>query len=637
MSTALIPGVTPRVVVRARAVNTGGEALRRLRVSLRFGQPVRGRSAIAAGTPLARLGTRVGDTELGDGELAAGGTADANFDVLLTKVPFRHSRTPAVYPMRIEVRSNGVVRGAADTYVMWWPGANPPRVKIAWVWPLAERSHRAVGDDFYDDELANAVDDGGRLRTILDVGTAAKVPLTWAVDPETLDSVRRVAGGHYTVRGQEGTSATPAREWLDAARTALRTARVLPLPYADPDLDAIAAGALATDAGRAFTLGRDVLRRELGNAGDGSLAWPPGPTLAPNVEGLLSAEGVKGVLLPETALPMTESLNYTPTAPTPLAQGALGSLTALMADSQLSDFVASPDAALGPRLAAQRFLADTALIALERPNTVRDVVVPAPRGWDPGRDFAFQLLDLTASSPWLVPTGLDDMLDDEPSGAARTRTPTSGGVLTSDQVKRVLDERRLLQRVRGILTDPKRAPESLTALDDTLLRAVSSAWAGDAIDGHRLTDSADTAIRGELQKIRVLPAGVVTMTGRSGRIPLTFQNDFGQTVRVKLRLDSKHRLALKNGAGYERGQDVPIAPGTTTFVIEGKATTGGLFPIKVELLGADGAQLLPATTLRVRSTAYGVVALGVTAGAFGLLLVASATRLVQRRRRAKAA
>ena len=633
MTTALVPGETEQLVVRARAVNTTAEPLRRLRVSLRFGEALRGRSDIGSGQPLARLGTRVGDRPLNDGELAPAGTADVDFDVDVRDLPFRNSKRQAVYPMRIEIRARGVVLGAVDTYVMWWPAPGAPRIRMSWVWPLVERSHRALGDDFYDDDLAESVEDG-RLVTLLRIGGASKVPLTWAVDPELLDSLRRMADG-YTVRGQEGKRSANARAFLDRVR-GLRTRHVLPLPYADPDLASVANGALAADAARAFQLGREILRRELDNPGDARLAWPPGATFGPDVESLLAGQGAKGVVVPEEALPLSEGVYYTPTAPSRLESGALGSTTALVVDRQLAGIVAGTGEE-GPRLGVQRFLADAAMVSLERPNDVRDVVVAPPREWDPVGDFAVQLLEQTHAAPWVEPVALADVLDDEPSQLARTLTPPGPGVLPADQVRRVVDARRALQRVRGILTDPQRAPEELAHLDDALLRAVSSRWGADAAGGRRLTDTVNHVVTTQLGRVRIVPGGVITMTGRSGRIPLTFQNDLGQAVRVRVRIDSRDRLALKGADGWRRGQEIPVPPGGSTRVIEGKATTGGLFPVKVELLAADGAPIAPATTLRVRSTAWGAVALGVTAGAFGLLLVGSATRLVQRRRRAKSA
>lgn len=631
MTTALTT-TTPSLQIHARAVNTSTDPVRRLRIALRFGQPLLGRSAVAAAPDPGRLGFRVAEQAIGEGELAPGGTAETDFDVPVAKLPFHRARGDGIYPMRIEVRSRFEVVGTVDTYVMWWPNASP-MLRIAWIWPLVEPSHRALGDDFFDDGLGNSVD-GGRLDALLRIGSASPAPITWAVDPETVDSVQRMTGP-YTVRGEPGTDATVAKAWLERARTALRDADFVGLPYADPDLATTATGALAADAGRAFNAGRTLLKRDLGRAGDSTLAWPPGSTLDPAVESLLAGQGVHGVVIPESALPLTERLNYTPSAPTQLTSDPLGSLTALVSDTQLDGWVAAKTGTEGPRIAAQRFLADTAMTALERPHGSRDVVVTPPRTWEPVSGFAEQLLAQTALAPWLQPATLGQVLADEPSAAPRTLTPSNGGLLHADHVRHVVDLRRRLQRLRGILTDPQREPAALADLDDALARAVSAAWAHDTTGGIRLADTADAGLARQLDRLRVVTGGVVTMTGRSGRIPLTFQNDLGQTVRIRVRIDTNKRLRLEGGTPYEArtGAEVVIPPGGSTLVIKGKATTGGLFSIKVDLLATDGRPLGIGTTLKVRSTAYGVVALTVTGVAFGLLLVASATRLVKRGRK----
>jgi hypothetical protein len=624
MTPFLVPGEVETLSVVATVQNTGQEPLRRLRMSLRFGDPLRGRSDIANGQPLARLGTRVADAPLGEGELAPAGTTEARFDVEVGDLPFRNSPRQAVYPLRVEIRARGVVLGAADTYVMWWPARGAPRVRLAWVWPLVEPGHRALGDDFFDDEaLGDSIEDG-RLVTLLRVGSTARIPLTWAVDPALLDALRRMANG-YTVGGREGRRGASAKAFLERLR-GLRDAHVLPLPYADPDLTLTADDGEAQEA---YAVGAAILTRELGVTGDARLAWPPGGTLSPGVASHLAGRGVKGLVVPEEALPLAESLYYTPTAATTLESGVVDT-TALVVDGQLSSVLRRE--ARDVQLDVQRFLADSAMVSLERPNDVRDVVVAPPRAWDPLAPFATQLLTRTREAPWLEPVTLADVLAGRRSDAARTLTPPGPQVVPPALGERVAAARASVARLSSFLAiESGRADQRIDDLDDALLRALSSQGGGD-----RLVTAVNDAVKAQFAKVRIVPGGVITMTGRSGRIPLTFQNDLGQTVNVAVRLDTKNRLALKDDAQWRRGKVIAVPPGGSTRVIEGKATTGGLFPIKVELL-ADGAPIGDAIDLRVRSTAWGAVALGVTGVAFGLLLVGSATRLVRRRRGAKAA
>lgn len=632
---ALVPGVTERLSLSATVTNETDEPLRRVRVSLRFGEALRGRSDIASGQPLARLGTRVGDRLLGEGELAPHVPTAVGFDVDVADLPFARSTRHAVYPMRVELRARGELLGAADTYVMWWPDRDAPRLRVGWIWPLAERSHRALGNDFFDDGLLDAIEGpNGRLVKLLRIGGNARMPMTWAVDPELLDALRRMANG-YTVRGQEGGGSGNAKAWLDRAKGATKGAHVLPLPYADADLEAAAALApsAAVQTAPAVLLGREIVRRELDNPGDTRFAWPPGDTLRPTTEAMLRATGAQAFVLPEAALPLAEPLYYTPSAPTRLDTDALGSTTALLVDRQLTAAVSGTSQG---RLDVQRYLADAAMISLERPNDLRAVVVAPPRDWDPLAEFATQLLDLTKAAPWVEPVTLPQVLTEERSTAPRTRTPGGAGILAPDQVRRVETARAAVGRLKGFFTDNDRAAPLYLDLEDALLRATSSRWGPDPAGGRRLTDAVTQAVETQFGRIRVVPGGVITMTGRSGRIPLTFQNDIGQTVKVRVRLDSRDRIALKDGESWRRGHEIPVPPGGSTLVLEGKARTGGLFPITVELLANDGTAIAKPLDLRVRSTAWGAVALVVTGVAFGLLLIASATRLLRRRRKAPA-
>src|SRR4029077_20576709 len=52
----------------------------------------------------------------------------------------------------------------------------------------------------------------------------------------------------------------------------------------------------------------------------------------------------------------------------------------------------------------QRFLAETAMIAAEAPDSVRTIVVAPPDDWSPPEALAGDLLGETAAAPWLPPT-----------------------------------------------------------------------------------------------------------------------------------------------------------------------------------------------------------------------------------------
>ena len=111
-------------------------------------------------------------------------------------------------------------------------------------------------------------------------------------------------------------------------------------------------------------------------------------------------------------------------------------------------------------------------------------------------------------------------------------------------------------------------------------------------------------------------------------------NSLRQAVRLRLRIDTGNRLELAQGNRIELAR---VNPGSVTIDVEGKALQGGQFTIDLHLETPDGTALAPRpVALRVRSTAYGRVALYITVGAFVLLLIGSASRLLRRRRLASA-
>ena len=97
------------------------------------------------------------------------------------------------------------------------------------------------------------------------------MPLTYALDADLLDTAVGMAGG-YDVRVSEsrlrpGTGRSVAAAWVRSLRDRVaRGARLLALPYADPDVVALTepGSTLSGDVGTAVELGRTAWRRRPG-------------------------------------------------------------------------------------------------------------------------------------------------------------------------------------------------------------------------------------------------------------------------------------------------------------------------------------------------------------------------------------
>lgn len=637
---ALTPVLQPggALTVTGAVVNSSNETLRDVRVRLRVGPVVSSRSAL--GRSSGRTAT-LGSVALSD--LSPGGLQDFTAEVTAAQITDRRLLSPAVNTVRslaVEVLADGVEVGRADTYVVWWPKITRTRTPMLWVWPLVERTHRILGVGFSDDDLAASVQDG-RLADLLTVGAGSRLPLVWAVDPELLASLLTMTRG-YTVRGEDGRPRAGERgetatAWLARARAALATngSRLIVLPYADPDVVALERAGRGDALADRLRSGRESLAAALGPMGGATsnVSWPPAGQADEASVDRYAAAGASAVVLAGSALPAPVQTRYTPTAVSFVDTTSGRTLPALAADEALSTLVAAGPGPGGGALALQRFRAETAVLYLEQPSRRRVVVITPPRSWAADPAYAAGLLALTAGTPWLEPIGLEAALSTRRDTVDRTLTyPMSA---SSAEVSAAH-----LAAVQAVRTDLARLEESLTEeggtasdIAEALDRAESAQVREAPGIGDQLVAAAAGGLREQISRLAVSTGGVVTMTSREGRIPITIVNNLGQVVRARVVVESNNRLEIRGVDTQPR----EIPTGTSTFEVRAVAQTSGLFSVRVRLLPPGTDVELTSATLRVRSTAYGRAALLITGGAFCLLLLAASARLVRRRRRARAA
>ncbi|HVF21284.1 MAG TPA: DUF6049 family protein [Mycobacteriales bacterium] len=645
------------LVLRARLVSRSSIALDRVQVRIRVDDAVRSRSELQqlAGSPPDDADFLTVDDELVPDELSPGDVAEIDLRIPAESPELRRlfGSGNGVHPLRIEVRARGAGStrtrvGVADTFLPWWT-ADTDRTRIAWLWPLVSDDHRGADGRFVDDDLAEEISDDGRLDTLLTLGTAAAptTPVTWVIDPLLAESVAAMSRGYDVPRkggSTEGAGQPAATAWLTAARAALADGRTrtVALPYADPDIAALTRAGLRDVVGNAIRTGRSVLNDVGLPQGDLRVSWPPDGAVDVPTLGVLASNGIRDVIVADTGLESADdNTNATPSAASSLDGATATPLTAIAADSALSALVAEGPAAggtaEGTRLALQRVLAETAFFTLERPSVSRDLVIAPPRLWNPSRPFAAGLLALSGEVPWLRPDVISNVAqrprDDVErflsyTGVARERE-LPAGLLESSTV-----EREQVERYRSILV-PGSGDTATGSLPDrlelALLRSTSARFRDDLDGAGDLLSDVRDVLSSHFEKVSVAQGGVITMGGDTARLPITIVNDLDATVRVQVRIDSRNRLSLPDGE--VRTEVVP--PGRRQLQVSAQAQVPGDFIITVALATPDG-RALPGepTTLRVRSSAYGKVALAVTIGAFVLLLLGSAARLIRRRRTA---
>jgi hypothetical protein len=632
-----IPGARLRAtgVLRVTGKQTLSEVEVRIRLS-RTRLSSRGElAAVAAGRTSSTDGDIVARQSL-RGRFAAGQQASFDVAVNLNDVPTLQEF--GVYVLNVEAVAttrDGVGRVAiVHTFLPWVPAHRDFKpAGFSWLWPLIAAPAR-LGDGRYADEaLPGDMAAEGRLGRLTTAGSrlGQQVPLTWVVDPALLESAADMSDG-YQVRAEDpsqppldGTGAEVAARWLDQLRTASRLGEVATVPYADPDVVALRRSGLISDVLAARSRGDVIASNVLGRDVVTDLAWPAeGFSDRVTLRGLRGT-GTQAVVLDARALPTELALPFTPAGRANISTSA-GRVTGLLYDPTLSASLAA-GAKQHPLLAAQRFIAETAMITAELPGVgpERTILIAPPRHWSPPPELLDRVVTASLQAPWMAPVAVQDLRDSKPPEIDRQslRYPTS--VRGRELPAPYLDAVRDLHRTIGTFTAVLSEPDVLVPdLDAGVYRLESIWWRGRDARLGRLTGTRGHVLE-QRNQVEVLP-GSYTFGSKSGTIPLTVSNGLTQAVTVRIGLTpSPPRLEIgKIG-------DVRIpAKSKVQVEVPAKAIANGPVRIGTVLLTPAGDQYGQPVQLRIQVTQYGTVALAITGVAAGVLFAAAGYRLFRR-------
>jgi hypothetical protein len=478
--------------------------------------------------------------------------------------------------------------------------------------------------------------------------------VTYAVDPDLLVDADAMAARPYQLRVTEDRTrdidetATFTR-WMNGLRSAVGTAGsdVLALPYADPDVVALTRpdSGLADDVSRLRQLGEAETADITGRQPLRSVVWPPAGRVTRAALEALSSGGADAAVLDPLAMEERDAdSSRTPDARVgQIGQATGAAVNGLVVDATLSELLTRQyDEYPGARLAEQRWLVETAMIAAEAPSLSRTLVVAPPRRADLVAAGGAAVLYDTGPLPWRCPVpqaaaaiGTDACIGEtapEPREqvSAELEGPHAGDPQLSP---RFLDEVLTARRESAQFTDEVLSPgpdarRTTARLLRARARTVSSAWrenapAGEQMLGLLQDDLADLRGKVHLQ----IGRGTVTLTSRTGVISVNVVNELGQPVRVGVQLtpDSVARLSLS---------EVPvelIAPGSSQQInLKVTSATSGKFAVRAQLVDRSQHPFGNPVDLVVRSTQYGRVALALTGVAGGVLLIAVGFRISRR-------
>jgi hypothetical protein len=496
--------------------------------------------------------------------------------------------------------------------------------------PVREPTHRNPAGDFIDDELADLLAPGGSLGAVADeLARPDSPPVTMVVDAMLVEDATAMVGG-WRLRQEGQRTPVPAGDprsghadrFLQRLKAAASNQPPAAFAYGNADLPALVAAGGGDRAKVAVGVGRSEVENGLGTAPEESLAWPVDGAVDGALLRTIEQTGGAVVVLDPRHLPAPPT-GVTPNATVHLGAGP-GGQRALVGDAALSAALADPRAGGAPVEWAQRILAETAVTWLERPNSTdpRGVLLAPPQNWRPTRTFFRSLVRRLGAAPWLQLQQADILAEDVPQGPEegerRLATVTAADVaagLPSAYLTRVEQTRAQLESFhRAVGNDFQPASGSF---DGDLLVAESSDWrpANARARGRSFVRAVTQGIAGVYRRIKV-GTTPVTLTARSGKIPITVVNDSEERVTVVLRLISPK-------------VDLPAA--SEPFVLEPRRRTTqllqvgtratGTFPIQVEVLTPDRRETIAEGEIRLSSTAFNRVALALTGGAAGMLLL----------------
>ncbi len=563
-----------------------------------------------------------------------------------------------VYPLQAGLFDPAGLPAATDKTLLPFLPSNAPvsKLKVAWVWPLIDQPYRQACTALTSNDLIQSLAGGGRLGTLLTA--AAQHPeadLTLAIDPalvgdaNTMTLPYQVAGPGWQPKFCLGATREPASKaaasWLTTLESVIASQPAVLTPYGNTDVAALAHHGLTAELKTAYRLGQEVAGQVLHRTFGTNMALPAGGFADQSVLTTLAAtEHVTSVVLSSSEMPPANSTVFSPDdAVTSVGTGAGTPMNVLLADDTLTNLLRSANAGMSSSAEfalEQQFLAQTAMIASEAPDSSRSLVVSPPETWGPSLALADSLLSETSGAPWLQPVTLNSLAGshDSLSNLARKRPPDtqirprelSGGYLT--QVG-ALDNQ--LDMYKSMLYQ---APSGYTmGLDEAIAATESSAWRGGgaaAGQGQALVKDCTAYLNHAQGKVKIITSAEIIMAGASGVLPVNIQNNLEQNVQVKL---SASVLPVAKGGApplvVGRMDDVITIPAGHTVVekIHVSSAPSGTTAIQLQLTNRNGTELpLTTATLTVHSTRYGQDILILIAGAIGLLVLTSLFRAGRR-------
>ncbi len=529
-----------------------------------------------------------------------------------------------VYPVVVSLRqgSSGTVLARLDTFLTYVDATSGDPLRFAMVLPVASpvRVHEAERNP--SKVLATpSASEIGRLGDLVHaVASQPAAATTLLVDP-------------HTVQGLMGAGAAGRR--AVAALGTLSSSASIEIPsasYVPVDLAALAGAGLTGEITYQMEIGSATMS-QAGIRTDGAAStWVAGADMTQSLAGGLADAGLDRVIVPSDVL-ASSSDRLGITQPFALATGHGATVTAAASDAGLDAHFAPTN---DPVLAAEQLLADLAFIEYEEPfaSATRGVVAVAPSS-PPSSRFIDTVLDGLVQNPNVRAVTLDQFFDEVPSGGNGAPTIRQAAVDAAPGFARPLAQGISMARQRNdaFHSAVNGSPPVLDQLDDVLLASESDDLSG----AHQLAtvQTYEAVLGAQLAQVQLSTVRTITLTSRTGRIPITFLSSAPYTLVGDVVLTSD-KFTFPSGSTLTNFR---ISRSTNPVAMEVEARTSGDLPLRITLVAPrtdpGAAPLVIARgQLTIRSTATSLVGVLLTLLAITVLLAWWARTWRQGRRRA---
>ncbi len=647
--------VGPRAPLRFRVAlgNRGPVALGQLSVQALVGDPIRSRSAfqeVLRNPDAAGAGRLLQTVQVPAVTVQPGGNRLVASPVIPVPDLAGEGAAGAVVPLVLRARGqgpDGQVDANVRTFLVYLRDdrvANPLRAAL--LVPLHERSHRdSTGGIYTDSGLAAQL--GGTQPLGAMLAALAQPDADWAtlmVDPLLAEEISGM-GAEWTHRTDGGGTETvpagsiksrAAQHGLTLLNKAVSQSPAGAFPYADADLPALVRAGLDNAALDAILAGRQRFTSRFEKEPELSVAWPVDGAIDAATLRTLARTSTESVVLDASRFAPPGDDTVTPSATVGLGAGAGQLGRALVPDPVLAGALVDQRVKNDPVAWAQRVVAETALIWLERPGGSASIprgilLAPTQHTWRPPPAFFRSLLRGLSLAPWLQRRQTAELAREVPQGPD-TRPRALRAVTAADSAKGLplgflrnaaLTRSRLTSFTRVVGPDYK----EIETYDRNLLLAESSDWQGNLhlVRRAAFVQSVNNGIRSVYRQVSIAKAHF-TLSDRQGPIGISVRNGSDQPLTMAIRISSP-KLVLPPG-NQPVSAPFTVAPKSGRIQdLEVSTRTPGTFPVEVEVLTPDGAFTIARNEIVLTSTAFSRFGLFLTGGAAGFLLLWWSRRL----------